>query len=106
MRLPLPSPAVRALARLGEDLSRARRRRSLSQASTAERSGVSVATLKRLEKGDPGVGIEHLARVLHLLGELDRLERLLDTGADAVGLVLMDERLPQRVRRKGSARAL
>ncbi len=106
MAFPLPAPAVRALARLGEDLSRARRRRSLSQASVAERAGLSVATLKRLEKGDPGVGLEHLARVLHLLGEVGRLERLVDTGVDEVGLVLMDEQLPQRVRRKRGNRAL
>lgn len=34
-------------------------------------------------------------------GELDHLERsnpLLDTGEDAIGLALMDEQLPQRVR--------
>lgn len=106
MSLPLPVPVVRALARLGEDVSRARRRRQLSQASFAERSGVSVATLKRLERGDPRVGLEQLARALHVLGELERLERLLDTSQDAIGLVLMDERLPQRVRRKRGSGAL
>jgi hypothetical protein len=41
-----------------------------------------------------------------VLGELERLERLLDTSEDAVGLVLMDERLPKRVRRKPGSGAL
>ena len=58
-----PAPAVaRAIAQLGEDLSKARRRRRLSRASLAERSGVSEATLKRLEKGDGSVALENFAR--------------------------------------------
>jgi transcriptional regulator with XRE-family HTH domain len=95
---PLPQPADHALAKLGRDLSLARRRRRLSQASLAERSGIGVNTVRRLEKGEPGGSIEHLARILHVLGEIERLENLLDTGSDEVGLVLMDENLPERVR--------
>lgn len=41
-----------------------------------------------------------LARVLHLFGELDRLSDLLDSAQDDIGLALMDEQLPQRVRPK------
>jgi transcriptional regulator with XRE-family HTH domain len=103
---PLPLPAVRALAKLGRDISLARRRRRLSQASLAERSGIGLNTLRRLEKGEPSGSIEHLARTLHVLGEIERLEHLLDTGADTVGLVMMDEALPQRVRRRRSTGAL
>jgi hypothetical protein len=33
-----------------------------------------------------------------VLGEIGRIDALLDTGEDAIGLVLMDERLPKRVR--------
>ena len=39
-----------------------------------------------------------MARALHVFGELERLNQLLDTGEDAIGLSLMDEQLPQRVR--------
>jgi transcriptional regulator with XRE-family HTH domain len=102
-----PSPAIgRAIARLGEDISRARRRRRLSRASLAERSGVSEATLKRLEKGEGSVALENFARALHVLGELGRLEKLLDSGTDELGLVLMDEQLPKRVRQRRSSGAL
>jgi transcriptional regulator with XRE-family HTH domain len=102
-----PAPAVtRAIAQLGEDVSRARRRRRLTRASLAERSGVSEATLKRLEKGDGSVALENFARALHVLGELDRLEKLLDSSTDELGLVLMDEQLPKRVRRRRSSGAL
>ena len=103
---PLPAPAARALAKLGRDLSLARRRRRLSQASLAERSGIGLNTLRRLEKGEPSGSIEHLARILHVLGEIDRIEQLLDTGVDTVGLVMMDDALPKRVRHRRSAGAM
>lgn len=105
--LPLPIPVARALTKLGENLSRARRRRRLSQASFAKRSGVSVATLRRMERGDlGGVRLEYLARAMHVLGEIERLERLLETGEDPVGLMLMDQELPRRVRARKSSGAL
>lgn len=105
-RYPLPEPATRAIAKLGRDLSLARRRRRLSQAALADRSGIAVNTVRRLEKGEPSGSIEHLARILYVLGELERLETLLDTGTDAVGLLMMDESLPQRIRARKSKGAL
>ena len=105
-KFPLPSPAARALTKLGRDLSLARRRRRLSQASLAERSGIGINTVRRLEKGEPTGSIEHLARVLQVLGEIERLENLLDTGTDDVGLLLMDEDLPERIRPRKSTGAL
>jgi len=102
MTFAVPLPAARAIARLGQDISKARRRRRLTQASLAERSGISLATLKRLEKGGSRVAVEVLARTLYVLGEVERLERLLDTGEDEVGLALMDEQLPKRVRHSRS----
>lgn len=106
MGFPLPVPAKWAIARLGADISKARRRRRLSQASLAQRSGISVATLKRLENGEPRVAVEAVARVLQVLGEIDRLAQLLGTEEDQVGLALMDEQLPKRVRRRRSSGAL
>jgi transcriptional regulator with XRE-family HTH domain len=106
VKLPIPAPVSRALIKLGRDLSLARRRRRLSQGSFAERMGISLGTLKRLENGDPGVAIETVARALHVLGEIDRIDTLLDTSADELGLVLMDEQLPQRVRVRKSSGAL
>jgi hypothetical protein len=40
--------------------------------------------------------------VLHVLGEVERLEQLLDTGTDHAGLLMMDEALPLRVRERKS----
>jgi transcriptional regulator with XRE-family HTH domain len=96
----LPLPVERAIRKLGNDLSLARRRRHISQASLAERMGASLSTIRRMEKGDVRVPIHFYARALHVFGEIGALERLLDTANDDIGLTLMDEQLPQRVRRK------
>ena len=96
--LPAPAPVIRALGKLGEDLNRARRRRNFTQQEVAKRIGASLNTVKRLENGDLKVPLHFLARMLFLFGELDRLVTLLDSGQDEIGLTLMDDRLPKRVR--------
>jgi DNA-binding XRE family transcriptional regulator len=97
----VPTPVVRALKKLGYDLALARRRRRLTQESMAERIETSVATLRRLEKGDPRVSIGLVAQAFFVLGELDKINSLLDTATDDIGLALMNQQLPQRVRSKG-----
>jgi len=97
---PLPLPVARALKKLGHDLALARRRRRFTQASMAERLQTSVATLRRLEKGDSRVNVGLIAQALFVLGELERINGLLDTANDEIGLSLMNEQLPQRIRNK------
>ncbi len=96
---PLPLPVARSLSRLGRAISLARRRRHLTQQDLAERIGTSVNTIRRLEAGHPGTALQHLAWVLQVFGELDTFDQLLDTAHDPIGLSLMDEKLPQRVRK-------
>jgi transcriptional regulator with XRE-family HTH domain len=95
---PLPIPVQRTLTKLGEDLNRARRRRGLTQQALASRIGAGLNTVKRMENGDPHVQLHFLVRALHFFGELQRLNDLLDSGQDDIGLALIDEKLPQRVR--------
>jgi ribosome-binding protein aMBF1 (putative translation factor) len=97
---PLPLPVERTLRGLGQRVSLARRRRHLSQQDLAGRIGASVNTVRRMEDGYPGTALQHFARALQVFGELDKLDRLLDTAEDSVGLVLMDDKLPQRIRRR------
>lgn len=107
MDSPVPSPVKRAIRKLGDDVSLARRRRHITQASLAERMGASLSTVRRMEKGDIRVPIHFFARALYVFGELQALEQLLDTSNDEIGLTLMDEQLPKRVRYKpGSSGAL
>lgn len=100
---PIPIPVDRAIRKLGGDISLARRRRRITQASLAERMGASLSTVRRMEKGDARIPIHFFARALHVFGEIQALEHLLDTPNDAIGLTLMDERLPQRVRSKSGS---
>ncbi|WP_342133376.1 helix-turn-helix domain-containing protein [Hydrogenophaga sp. OTU3427] len=95
-------PIERALGHLGAKISRARRRRRLSQADMAEQIGASESTIRRLEKGESGIALQHLIGVFCALGELGSFNALLDTPNDAIGLMLQDEQLPQRIRRRAS----
>lgn len=89
------------MKKLGHDLALARRRRRFTQASMAERLQTSVATLRRLEKGDSRVSLGLVAQALFVLGALEKMNGLLDTANDEIGLSLMNEQLPQRIRSKG-----
>ncbi len=96
---PPPLPVVRSLTRLGQAMSLARRRRHLTQQDLAARIGTTASTVRRMEAGHQGTALIHFARALQVFGELDKLDALLDTSQDAIGLTLMDEKLPQRVRK-------
>ncbi len=102
---PLPLAVERALLRVGHNIALARRRRHLTQEALAERIGASVNTVRRMESGHPGTALQHFARALQVFGELDTFEKTLDTAQDSVGLALMDENLPQRVRAPRRPRA-
>ena len=69
-------------------------------AVVADRAFTSRSTLQRVEAGDPAVGMGIYAAVLHALGLLDGLGRLAAPAHDPVGLALVDETLPQRIRLK------
>lgn len=72
----LPPATAAAIEKLGADLAVARLRRKESLKTWANRMGVSVPTLQRLEAGDPSVGIGIVATALWLIkrdGELSNL---------------------------------
>ena len=94
-----PPSVQRALRALGRDLGIARRKRRLPVADFAARMGVSQGTLIRLERGEAGVSIGALAMALLALGELRRIEEILDVSRDDTGLMLDVDNLPRRIRR-------
>lgn len=95
-------PAVsRATVDIGESLRTWRRLRELTVAETADRAGVGVSTLQRLEHGQGGT-VETLLRVTRALGVLDQLTAALDPMSTDVGRLRATEALPTRVRRKGT----
>ena len=101
---PLPLPVKRALAKLGPDIRSARLRRRISTATMAERAFITRPTLRKVERGDPGVALGIFATVLFVLGLTPRLADLADTKSDEVGLQLEEERLPKRIRQPGAKR--
>jgi hypothetical protein len=98
----LPTPVRRALAKLGDDISAARRRRRIPVELMAERAFVGRNTITRLEKGDPRVSMGIYATVLFVLGMADRLADVADASNDRLGLGLEQERLPVRIRTRGA----
>ncbi|MEW6707774.1 MAG: XRE family transcriptional regulator [Pseudomonadota bacterium] len=92
----LPPAAQEALRRLGENLAIARMRRKESQRLWAQRLGVSVPTLIRLEQGDPGVSIGIVATALWMIGRASALPELADPGNDRGALELDVRQVLQR----------
>jgi transcriptional regulator with XRE-family HTH domain len=96
----VPPLVSRALRATGEDIVVWRKLRGLTQVQLADRAGIAVNTLRRLENGDGGITYENLLRVLRVLGVLEGVSRALDPYETDVGRLRSDEQLPQRVRPK------
>jgi transcriptional regulator with XRE-family HTH domain len=99
--LAIPPAAATALRALGENLRVARARRRESQRDWAKRLGISVPTLIRMERGDPGVGAGIYATALWLIGTVGGLSELAAPTADR-GALESDVR---RALRRGRAAA-
>ncbi len=93
-----PLPVKRTLKKLGRDLQDARKRRRISQQLAAQRAGISRTTLIKIEKGDGGVSLESYAKVLFILGFIEKLADIADVVTDELGLGLETEQLPKRIR--------
>jgi transcriptional regulator with XRE-family HTH domain len=93
-----PLPVKRALKRLGRDLSDARKRRRIPMKLAAERASISRSTLTKIEKGEEGVSLGAYAKIIFVLGMIQRLSELADSKFDELGLGLEAESLPKRIR--------
>ena len=100
----LPRAAKQALAKLGEDIAVARKKRRISTVSMAERAFISRGTLHKVERGDPSVSSGIYATVLAILGLADRLAQAADRRNDSLGLDIDEERLPKKVQPRRRSR--
>lgn len=103
----LPPATIGAIEKLGADLAVARLRRKESMRSWAQRLGVTVSTLQRIEAGDPSVGIGIIATALWLIQRDGELRNLAAPEHDQ-GALEMDVREAVnlgRVRSQASAEA-
>ncbi len=97
-RVKLPTPVSRLVYKLGADIKNARLRRRIRAATVAERADISRTTLHKIERGDTGVSIGKYTSVLHVLGLHAGVGKLADRSVDHIGLDVLEESLPQRVR--------
>ena len=103
----LPPVAANALRQLGEHLAIARARRRESQRAWAQRIGISLPTLIRLEKGDPTVSMAAYASALWLMGRAQALAEIAEPASDlgALELDVRDARQRRAVRAPASISA-
>ena len=101
---PILPRLARLLSDLGDNVRKARLRRSFSAETVAQRAGITRKTLYRVECGDPAVALGIYARVLQAL----RLEGGLATIAadDMLGRKLQDAKLEPRARAPRRPKAL
>jgi len=94
-----PVVVARALREVGDDFATWRKLRRLTMAEVAERAGVGVNTVQRLEKGE-GTTLENVLRVARALGVLEALTASLDPYQTDLGRLRSDEALPERIRHR------
>lgn len=88
---PVYPAARRQLAALGQRLRAARLRRDLTQAMLAERVGVTVPTIAKLERGVATTSLSTMLRVLNSLGFATDIDALAAT--DHLGRLLQDNKM-------------
>lgn len=93
----LPTPA-NALKTLGENLRLARLRRGVTAKLQAERAGISLVTLSKIEHGSPAVAMGNYMQVLAALGMAPSMAEV--AADDPIGHRLVDAGLvsPHRQR--------
>lgn len=95
-----PLAVVRAVARLGQNIERARVRRGLRQVDLAKKTGLALGTLKRIEEGSPSTALSAYFTVLWALGLEREFESIGSPDRDEEGKTLELARQPKRVRPK------
>lgn len=93
----MPLVVDQAIRRLGQNIARARIRRSMKQADLAKKTGLALGTLKRVEQGSPTTAISAYFTALWALGLEREFENLGSPDRDEEGKTLELARQPKRV---------
>jgi transcriptional regulator with XRE-family HTH domain len=87
-----------AFKEVGESIATWRRIYALKASQVAERAGISLGTLRKIENGDPSIGVSAFLEVLRSLGLLRNLTESLDPMNSDLGRARVTDRLPKRIR--------
>ena len=87
-----------ASAEIGEHLRTWRKIYELKAVQVAQRAGISLGTLHKIESGDPSVSATALLEVVRSLGLLEKFSDSLDPLNSDLGRARVSESLPRRVR--------
>jgi len=96
---PLPHAVAEALPQIGAAIRTARIRRRRTSADFASRLGVSLPTLRKLERGDPSVSLGDIFHRAVAARPAPGRPHGARSANDRVGATLELARLPKRVRR-------
>ena len=96
-----PAKVTAAAHRLGGNIRTARKRRRLRQADLAARAGITIQTLRRVERGSLGTGLGAYIAALWAMGLDGQLVPLADPVADLDGRTLEAATRGERVRPSG-----
>jgi transcriptional regulator with XRE-family HTH domain len=89
----------RTAVTVGEHLVTWRKLLGLTAEQVSDRAGISRNTLRKLEKGQLGVGFQAFLNVARVLGLSEQLTLALDPYETDFGRARAEQKLPQRVRR-------
>ncbi|KAA9111146.1 helix-turn-helix domain-containing protein [Microbacterium rhizomatis] len=92
-----PIPVKRSMRTIGQNLASQRKLLGLTARMIAERAGTTPQTISKLENGD-GTTLEITLRVMRVLGLMDAVVAASDPFSTERGRLMVDERLPERVR--------
>jgi transcriptional regulator with XRE-family HTH domain len=94
----ISTSAGAAFGEAGEYIRTWRKIYRLKAAQVADRAGISLGTLRKIENGDPGVGLGAFLEVLRSLGLLNAFTESLDPLNSDLGRARLEKALPERIR--------
>jgi transcriptional regulator with XRE-family HTH domain len=87
-----------ASAKIGNSIKTWRRIYMLKASQVAERAGISLGTLSKIENGDPSVCAAAFLEVIRSIGLLDALTESIEPLNHDLGRARVTDSLPKRVR--------
>jgi len=102
----LPESVLKSLRQSGKNIRIARKKRRMPLKEMSNRTMVSIPTLRKVESGEPSVGIGIFLQVLWVLQLHSDFESITDPDNDVIGKRLEKERLPERVRQTKTGKDL